>query len=72
MSMFTLSVELKKGFAFKSNFSISVSNESVKYNNPNKLNVASFCINNNPNNAIAAIFRNLEKTVSEVSESINL
>lgn len=68
----SLSVQLKKGFAFKSNFSISVSNESVKYNNPNKLNVASFCINNNPNDTIAAIYRNLQKTVSQVSESIHL
>lgn len=68
----SLSVQLKKGFAFKNNFSISVSNESVKYNNPNKLNVASFCIDNNTNNGITAIFRNLQKTVSEVSESIHL
>lgn len=68
----SLSVQLKKGFAFKSNFSISVSNEQVKYNNPNKLNVSSFCINNNPNNGNAAIFRNSEKTVSQVSESIHL
>ena len=68
----SLSVQLKKGFAFKSNFSISVSNEHVKYNNPNKLNVASFCIDNNTKNAITAIFRNLQKTVSEVSESIHL
>lgn len=68
----SLSVQLKKGFAFKSNFSISVSNESVKYNNPNKLNVASFCINNNTSNAVTAIFRNLQKTVSDVSESIHL
>lgn len=68
----SLSVELKKGFAFKSNFSISASNESVKYNNPNKLNVASFCIDSNPNNTIAAIFRNSQKTVSQVSESIHL
>ena len=68
----SLSVQLKKGFAFKSNFSISVSSESVKYNNPSKLNVASFCINNNTSDTIAAIFRNLLKTVSEVSESIQL
>ncbi len=68
----SLSVQLKKGFAFKSNFSISVSSESVKYNNPSKLNVASFCIDSNPTNAIAAIFRNSEKTVSQVSESIHL
>lgn len=68
----SLSVQLKKGFAFKSNFSISVSNKSVKYNNPNKLNVASFCINNNTSNAVTAIFRNLQKTVSDVSESIHL
>ena len=68
----SLSVQLKKGFAFKSNFSISVNNESVKYNNPSKLNVASFCIDNNTNNGITAIFRNLQKTVSEVSNSIHL
>lgn len=68
----SLSVQLKKGFAFKSNFSISVNNESVKYNNPNKLNIASFCIDNNTNNGITAIFRNLQKTVSEVSNSIHL